>query len=98
MPTMRQQEAAQRWEQRTQIGAAKYKAKIAEMHVNYAKGIQRFWGVMPHPWVVEAYQAGVTPEAADRLAANTTGKAALWLARTRMGVGTPQENGDTEGR
>jgi len=42
MPTMGQQEAAQRWEQRTQIRAAKYKAMIAEMHVNYAKGIQRF--------------------------------------------------------
>jgi hypothetical protein len=90
--TMRE-EAAERWERKTLIGVAKYKAKLAEMHENYATGIERFWGVRPHPWVVEAYRSSVTEEAADRLAANVRGKAPVWLAQTRAGMGTPQDGG-----
>ena len=63
MAAISPQEAATKWEQRTQQGAAKYRAKITQMHQNFATGLQRFWGVSPgthhHGRLLQAARAGV---------------------------------------
>ncbi len=86
MAAISPQEAASKWEQRTQQGAAKYRAKITQMHQNFASGLQRFWGVSPGPVTTGAYQSAVTSAAADRLAANTQGKGQKWLTNSQSGV------------
>ena len=45
MPATNPKEAATNWEQKTQMGVAKYLAKIPQMRQNYALGLERFWGV-----------------------------------------------------
>jgi hypothetical protein len=60
MPAATPQEAATKWEQNTQSGVAKYRAKLQQMYQNYAAGLQRFWRVAPGPATTEAYQPGLT--------------------------------------
>lgn len=86
MPAATPQEAATKWEQNTQSGVGKYRAKLQQMYQNYAAGLQRFWGVAPGPTTTAAYQARVNEQAAARMAANTQGKGQKWLTNSQQGV------------
>jgi hypothetical protein len=86
MPAATPQEAATKWEQNTQSGVGKYRAKLQQMYQNYASGLQRFWGVAPGPATTGAYQARVNEQAAARLGTNTQGKGQKWLTNSQAGV------------
>ena len=86
MPAATPQEAATKWEQNTQSGVAKYRAKLQQMYQNYAAGLQRLWGVAPGPATTGAYQARGNEQTAQRLGTNTQGKGQKWLANAQAGV------------
>ena len=92
MPATNPKEAAINWDQKTQMGVAKYLAKIPQMRQNYALGLERFWGVSPGSATIEAYNASVNGQAAQRLAQNTQRKAQQGLANwfvADVGVDAP---------
>lgn len=86
MPAATPQEAQQKWEANTASGVTKYRAKLVQMHANFATGLQRFWGVAAGPATTGAYTARVNESAAARLGSNTQGKGSKWLANAQAGV------------
>lgn len=80
------EKAKEQWLKKLTAGVAKYRAKLGDMKTNYSAGLTRFWG-SAGPVTTGSYNAAMTEDAANNLAAKATSAIAeKWLANARKGA------------